>query len=174
MTERRLRARERSELWGLLPSAMTLGLVLAETVPMGVPHLTGAGPLLTVTSVYYWTIYRPDFMPAPLAFVVGIATDTLSGGPVGLMALVLVAMHGFCTARRPTLAGLGFAVGWAGFLVVALGAMTLAWLTASLYFLTLIDPRPIILQVVVAAALYPALIWTFGQAERLLPSRDRL
>ena len=139
--------------------------VLFEIVPLGVRHLADVAPLLGLIAVYYWSIYRPQLIPAPFVFAVGLVHDLLSGGPLGLMALVLVALHIFCVSQRRVLIGRSFGVGWFGFMLVAPGAALLEWIVASIYFMHPMDPVPLLVQLVLTIVLYPPLNWLFNRVE---------
>lgn len=150
----------------LAPSVIGVTLILLALLPFGVPHFAPVMPLLSVIAVYYWGVYRPDLLPAWAAFALGLAEDALSGGPLGLMALVLALVQAVCVSQRRFLAGAGFVVGWSGFILVAGGAALLIWAISSLYYLHLFDPRQTLAQWGLTVFAYPLLAWTFLLAER--------
>ena len=166
-----LRSRLLRLLLGLTPTVLTLLLVVVSAVPLGLPYFASISPLMAMMSVYYWSIYRADLMPAPAVFLIGLAQDLVSGGPLGLMALVLLLVHGLCVSQRRVFLSKPFLVGWWGFMFVAAGAVTVAWVLACLYYLSWFDPRPVAAQLVLTVALYPPLTWLFSRTEtRLLRS----
>ena len=166
-----LRSRLLRLLLGLTPTILTLLLVVVSAVPLGLPYFASISPLMAMMSVYYWSIYRADLMPAPAVFLIGLAQDLVSGGPLGLMALVLLLVHGLCVSQRRVFLSKPFLVGWWGFMFVAAGAVTIAWVLACLYYLSWFDPRPVAAQLVLTVALYPPLTWLFSRTEtRLLRS----
>ena len=152
-------------LQATVPAATLVFLAFFEALPLGLPHGSVVMPLFTVIGVYYWSIYRPDLVPAPVVFAIGLLHDLLAGGPIGLMALLLVALHALCAAQRRVFVGKSFAVGWWGFAMVAIGVGALDWLVASLYYLHLMNPRPLFVQLILTVVLYPALNWLFNRAE---------
>ena len=152
-------------LQAMVPATTLVLFAFVEALPLGLPHGAMVMPLFTVIGVYYWSIYRPDLVPAPLVFAIGLLHDLLAGGPIGLMALVLVALHGLCVAQRRVFVGKSFAVGWWGFAMVAVGVAGLDWLVASLYYLHFMNPRSLFVQLLLTVALYPALNWLFNRAE---------
>jgi rod shape-determining protein MreD len=162
------RARALHLLLALAPTALTLVLVLLSAVPLGLPYYSNVAPLLAVTSVYYWSIYRANLMPAPAVFLIGLMQDMIGGGPFGLMALVLVVVHGICVSQRRVFLSKPFLVGWWGFVFVAAGASVVAWVVASVYFLAWFDPRPIAAQLLLTVALYPPLTWLLSRTEAQL------
>ena len=141
------------------PFALSLLLVVVHVVPLGVPTLPQVAPLLPLMAVYHWAIYRPDLLPAPAVFVIGLLQDALTGVPVGINAAVLLLVYGGVVGQRRFFVGKSFAVTWMSFAIVAAGAAQASWLLASLYHVTLLDPRPVFVQFLLTAALYPALAW---------------
>lgn len=158
--------RLRLALRGLVPVTATFALVLIAVVPLGIPYFAPVTPLFTVMAVYYWTIYRPDLLPSYAVFAAGLMQDVLSGEPVGLMALVLLLVHGVCLSQRRVLAGKSFLVGWFGFSLVAAGAAFVSWLLVSIYYTQLVDPLPGAVQLGASVALYPVLAHLFGLGEQ--------
>ena len=76
-------------------------LLIAAPRPLG-PLPT---PLLPVMIVHFWTVARPGLMPALLAFVAGLLIDLLTGAPLGLWALGLLAVSAAARAMRDQVAG---------------------------------------------------------------------
>lgn len=161
----------RHDLWTLAPGALGLLLVLIACLPLGLPHLSIVAPMLPLMAVYYWSIYRPELMPAPVVFVIGLVQDALTGAPMGAGALVLVLVQGVCVSQRRILVGSSFGVGWLGFAMVAAGAAGLGWLVAALFYLSLVNPIPALVQLGLSVLLYPPVAWVMLRAERLMPRR---
>lgn len=155
-------------LRGSVPMLLTLLLVLLGSLPFALPYFSILCPLFAVMSVYYWSIYRPDLMPLGAAFLIGFFVDVLSGGPMGLMALVLVLVQAMVASQRRAFLGKSFAVGWWGFGLVATGAVLLSWLISSVFFTQVLDPLPAIGQLTVSIAVYPLMLLLFGSVQRTL------
>ncbi|MDP6873847.1 MAG: rod shape-determining protein MreD [Alphaproteobacteria bacterium] len=138
-----------------IPFAVSLFLVLAAMLPYGLPKSSLAAPVLALISVYYWSVFRPELMPAGAAFLLGLMVDVLSGGPPGLNALVLILVHWAASGQRRALAGKSFAVGWLGYLLIAAGAAVVNWFFASLFHTTAIESVPLIVSHAIGTAAYP-------------------
>lgn len=138
-----------------LPGVLTVLLVFVGSVPIGVPFVGPMLPALGLIAVYVFAIQRPELMPHWLAFLVGLLQDLLSGGPLGLNALVLLAVQGFCSAQRRVLVGRTFVLNWAAFVLVALAAALASWLIACIYFFALVAPADALLQVAITVTLFP-------------------
>lgn len=139
------------------PALLTLVLIVFDVVPLRLPEFAVIVPSFALMSVYFWTLYRADLMPAPVVFGLGVFQDILSGGPLGVGAFVLLAAHGAVMNQRRVLMRRTFAIGWFGFFGVALGAFTLNWLIMTALSLTLFDPLAAGVQYVMTVALYPVI-----------------
>lgn len=161
----------RRDLWVFAPGALGFLLVLIACLPFGLPHMSAAAPMLPLMAVYYWTTYRPELMPAPVAFAIGLVQDALTGAPMGASALVLVLVQGVCVNQRRLLVGSSFVVGWLGFAMVATGATAASWLVAAFFYVALVNPVPALLQLGLSVILYPPVAWVMLRAERMMPRR---
>ena len=151
-----------------IPALTLLLCIFVTTIPFGLPYLADVTPFLSLIAVYYWSIYRPDLMPAAVAFAGGLLQDVLTGGPVGLLALVLVLVHGIGVSQRRVFLGKSFQVEWWGFGLVTAGAIFFAWAAASLYFTMFIEVRPFVVQALLTVAIYPLVTRLFSRAARVL------
>ena len=138
-----------------IPFAVSVLLILAAVLPYGLPKSSLAAPVLALISVYYWSLFRPELMPAGAAFLLGLLVDVLSGGPPGLNALVLILVHWAASSQRRALAGKSFAVGWLGYLLIAGGAAILNWFVASVFHVTVIESVPLLVSHAIGTAAYP-------------------
>jgi rod shape-determining protein MreD len=151
-----------------IPGLTLILCIFVATIPMGLPYLSDVTPFLSLMAVYYWSIYRPDLMPAVVVFAGGLLQDVLTGGPVGLLALVLVLVHGVGVSQRGVFLGKSFQVEWWGFGLVTVAAVLFGWAAASLYFTTFIDSRAFVVQALLTVAIYPLVTRLFSRAARVL------
>ncbi|MBT5195414.1 MAG: rod shape-determining protein MreD [Rhodospirillaceae bacterium] len=138
-----------------IPFAISVLLILTAILPYGLPKSSLAAPVLALISVYYWSVFRPELMPAGAAFLLGLMVDVLSGGPPGLNALILIIVHWAASGQRRALAGKSFAVGWLGYLLIAAGAAIINWFVASLFHATVIESVPLLVSHAIGTAAYP-------------------
>ena len=152
----------------LFPFALTLALLLASLVPLPLPAYASVTPSFMVMAVYFWTLHRPDLMPASAVFAIGLLQDFLTGGVLGVSAIVLLAL-GFATgSQRRFLGGALFVTVWAGFVVNSAGAAILAWGLNTLSAGTMFDPRPALFQYLLTVGLYPSMGWILARAQRAI------
>ncbi len=147
-----------------------LGLLLAvlSFVPYGSPEFSVIMPSLTLPLVYYWTLYRPEAMPLAAAFAIGLWQDILVGGPLGLMALLLVLTRGVIENQRQVLLTQTFAVGWMGFALMSAALTVLAWMVAGLWWDHAFAVWPFIAHWGLGAAAYVPLAAGFRQIDKLM------
>ncbi|MCC6466741.1 MAG: rod shape-determining protein MreD [Alphaproteobacteria bacterium] len=141
------------------PAVLTLVLILLDVVPLRLPEFAVITPSFALMSVYYWTMYRAELMPAPVVLALGVFQDIVGGGPLGVGAFVLLATHGAVLTQRRVLMRRPFAVGWVGFVGVALAAFTLTWVIMAVLHLALFNPLAAGMQYVMTVALYPPVAW---------------
>ena len=155
-----------SGLRGAVPLTLTVMLVLLSAMPLGVPALGPIMPLFPLMAIFYWVIHRPDRMPYLGTFLIGLFQDVLVGTPMGMSALVLVAVHAAVASQRKFFHGKSFMVVWSGFAVFASGAVALNWILASAFYATFATPTPALFQLVLTMALFPCLTWFFRLVRR--------
>ena len=155
-----------------VPFVLCLVLVLITALPLTIPYIGSVTPLFALMAVFYWCIYRPDYLPPYAIFIVGVLYDVLGGGPLGLTALLLLLVHAFIVPQRRVFHGKSFFVEWFGFAIVALGLGAIGWLAASIYFVTPMQPLPVIGQTGLTIAFYPCIAWMISQVHRRLVRRE--
>src|ERR1051326_2111912 len=74
----------------LLPSVTLIVAALISVLPVRAPGYAALTPAFTLMAAYHWTIYRPDLSPPWVLFGIGLLEDLLTGGPVGVTALLLL------------------------------------------------------------------------------------
>jgi rod shape-determining protein MreD len=150
----------------LTPFGLTLTLAIVALLPIPVPGVSAVTPLLTVMAVYHWSVARPELLPAHAVFLIGLAQDMLSASPVGLNAMVLLAVYGIVVWQHRFLTGKSFGIVWLGYAVVSAGATLLAWLLAALYFGEAMPVVALAIQYLVSLGLYPLLGWALLHWQR--------
>ncbi len=111
-------------------------------------------PMYALMPIYFWSLVRPDLMSPGWVFVIGLLHDILSGGPIGVWALSLVATYAIMDRQRDAFAGLS---GWGailGFATAALVACTTQYAIVSLYWWRLMPVGGSIKEFAVTALLY--------------------
>ncbi len=136
-----------------VPAASIAALLLVSLVPWIGDR---AAPALAVTAVHYWAGRRPDLVPAPYVFAVGLTHDSVADAPFGLMALAYLFVLGAARSQRFLVVGQPFAVGWAVFAVIAFTASVIIWTGASLYYSAMLPIGAPVAVLLLTVLTYPA------------------
>lgn len=152
----------------LMPTLTAIGCVLAAVVPSHLPTFITVTPAFALMAVYFWTLHRPDLLPFPAVFVIGLLADLLEGAPLGVSPLTLLLAYALVLSQREFLLVRGFAMIWLGFLAVAAAASALQWAVASLFYGMLVDVRAFLFQGVLTVAVYPVVSYLLASVQRML------
>jgi rod shape-determining protein MreD len=162
----------RVDVWlrSTTPTLITLVLALLPALPIRLPGDFTIVPALTLMSVYYWTIYRPDLLPLPTIFGVGVLEDVVTGAPLGLTALTLLGCWALVVGQRRIFFGRPFGIVWGGFLLVAGLAATAGWMLSSLLVLRPLPLGQSAAHLAATVLVFPVLVWFFiNTHRRVLP-----
>lgn len=138
-------------------------------VSFSLPHAGDFKPFFLLMAVYYWSIYRPTLIPAAYTFTLGLIMDLQTGLPVGLSALMLVAIQMVVQRQRVFLMGQPYVTVWIGFAVVALINMIALWLVISLFSLSLMPIISPLIAVGFSIVLFPLASLILLGVHRILP-----
>lgn len=150
------------------PTALTVLLVLVNALPLHAPGMARVVPVLPLMAIYHWAVFRPELMPAYAVFLIGVLHDVLWGTPLGVSALVFLAVQGTVAAQRRFLVGKTFMIVWLGFVLVAAGAAVLAWILVSLFHFAVVDARAALVQYLMTVGTFPLISGLFLRWQRRL------
>lgn len=155
------------------PASTTILLMLVTQAPFALPGQAALLVAVTLAAVWFWSVFRPTAMPPLLVFVLGLLMDLLGYQPLGVGVLTLLLTHGIAGRWRRMLAQQSFATLWFAFAVLGTVVALLIWgLTALLRF-RLLPLSPALFQVVLNAALYPAIAIPLGMAHRSIANPEQ-
>ncbi len=159
---------QRLDLWAraLSPFAITVLLILASVALVRSPEVAPVMPFLALAAVFYWTVFRPDLLPAWAIFALGLFQDLITGIPLGAGVLALLVVYLTVTAQRRFFSAASFFMLWVSFILIAAIATLAMWLAASALLGQIVDPAPALLQLLATIAVYPCLAWLLGQAQQ--------
>ena len=155
----------------LTPFAISAALILLSVIPIQVPAIGSVAPNLGLVAVFYWTVYRPDLMPAIAVLPLGLWQDLLNGAPLGLNALTLLIVYGVIVFQRIFFRGKSFLVVWWAFGLTAAFAAFVFWLAVVGWHLRYVDPTPLVFQAVLTLAMFPFLYWLLSRVQRSIARR---
>ena len=148
------------------PAAITVLLLLVATAPLGLPGQAQLQQALVLSGVFFWSLFRPDAMSAPVVFLIGLLADLVGLLPIGVSVFVLLSAHGLALRWRRTLIRQGLLFIWALFAVVACFAAMMTWLLSALLMVRLLPVAPALFQFALSVAVYPAIAALFSHAHR--------
>ncbi len=123
-------------------------------------------PLIPLVVVYFWSLYSPRHLPAASIFLIGLAQDLLSGGPLGLWPAVYLAVQYVAMSQQSYFVGREVHVVWMGFAVAAASVSIILWLFMSLLSSTLLPLGGLAFQMLTTIAVYPVFAIVFGKLHR--------
>jgi len=135
-------------------------------LPLGLPGQAVLRPAYAMACVYFWSLYRPSSLPAPVVALTGLLLDLLGISPLGLWAVLLLVLQGATLASRRHLIPQFFLLNWLVFTAFAATASAAAWAAQSILTLSILPLFPLAAQLLAAAGLYPALAALFIRAHR--------
>jgi rod shape-determining protein MreD len=150
----------------LAPGALTVVLVLAMGIPLGLPAQHGVMPVPALAAVYFWTLYRPGLMPPLAVFAIGVLSDLLSAAPLGLNPLLLLLLHAGVLTQRRVLTRQSFLLVWLVFALLTAAILSLGWGLRALLAFRLLPIEPALYEYALTVVVYPALSWLFVRVER--------
>jgi len=156
----------------VLPIATTMLAALLSIEPLHLDGYAALTPAFTLMATYHWTIYRPNLLPAPWLFLIGIIQDLLSGGLPGETAVTLLLARAILLPQRHYFVDRPFPFIWAGFTLLTGGAVLLSWALHSLLAAELLDLRGPVLRAVLTVPAFPIASFLLGRSQRALIGAD--
>lgn len=150
------------------PFLLAALLVLLFRLPVQTDGLGWAMPHVTLAFVYYWNLHNQEAIPVTALFLLGLIEDFASGAPLGTSPMILISVYVILANQRRFFKNRSFAVGWAGFAIVAAPAMAFSWLLESFYRGQPMPVGPMFLSLVITIAAYPILGGIFGRYQRMV------
>ena len=92
--------------------------MLLTTLPFGLRDQGQLMPAVTLASVWFWSLFRPGSLPAPIVFLLGLLFDLLGYLPLGLGVLGLLLAQAIALRLRRGLVRQGFPVVWLAFVLL--------------------------------------------------------
>lgn len=152
----------------LTPFVLSAVLVMFSAMPIYLPTYGPVAPNFALIAVFYWTIYRPDLLPAVAVLFLGLWQDILIGSPFGLNSIALLSAHGAIAFQRTFFQGKSFGVVWWAFGITAALAAFVFWLITMGYHLAVVDPAPLVFQFALTLAVFPFLTWLFARVHHAI------
>ena len=158
-----------AQLRSLMPLVTTVAAVTLDQLPWPGAGLEAAGSLTTLCAVYFWSLYRPDLLTPSAAFAAGALYDALAGLPLGATSLVLLLVRNLMVTQQRFFLTRPFPVIWACFILLAPAVMAARWLIVCLWWGRVFDLSPVLFELALTLALYPAVSWLLSRVHNHVP-----
>ncbi|WP_417319468.1 rod shape-determining protein MreD [Emcibacter sp.] len=158
---------------GLMPFLLSLLLAIITVLPYKIPYFGNLMPFLTLIAVYYWTVVRPELLPVSAVFIIGLLQDILGGGPLGMMALLLLLVRQFVLLQGRNFLERDFLFNWLIFVIISLVFGFSSWAVASIYYKTVLNYWHAVGQSLLTIAMFPVITWGFGKVRKRLKGDKR-
>lgn len=155
------------------PGTTSVLLMLLSLAPFGLWGQAALLPTVSLTCVWFWSLFRPAAMPPPVVFLIGVLLDLLGFLPPGVGALTMLITHGIALGLRRFLSRQRFAVVWLIFITVSCGIAAISWLLVALLTFSFVPIAPVLFQAGLAAAMYPAVAIPLLLAHRSIADPDQ-
>ncbi len=138
-----------------VPACGAIMTMILLALPGILPFQPALRASIVVISVFFWSLYRPASLPAPVILLIGLLLGLLGGSPLGLWAVLLLLEHGAVLRLRRRLMAWSFSRVWLIFTIMSLGIGAMQWLARCLLALTALPVSPIALETCAMVLLYP-------------------
>ncbi|MEX6632059.1 rod shape-determining protein MreD [Hyphococcus lacteus] len=153
-------------LKAITPTILGLLGVIILAAPIRLFEGFAPTPIIPLVVVFFWSIYGPDSLPSVSVFLIGFVQDLLTGGPLGLWAMVYLFTQFIVMSQRSYFLGREQKVVWVGFAFAAAGAGIILWLVMSLMSGVLLPVRSLVLQLAATILIYPLFGAAFSELHR--------
>ncbi len=142
-----------------IPAASVFIFILFSAVPLPLPYIGSIAPALGLAAIYYWAIYRPDLLRPTAVFVLGVLSDVIHYLPIGLTALVFIAVYQLALSQRRFFVKQIFFMLWLGFGAVSFLSSLVNWTVMSFYESTMLPFIPVLMQFLMTLMFFPLPAW---------------
>ncbi|HQT61552.1 MAG TPA: rod shape-determining protein MreD [Acidiphilium sp.] len=147
-----------------LPTAVIVVVVVLLALPGLFPAASDVRAGFVMSSVFFWTIYRPAALPAPVVALIGVLLGLIGDVPLGVWSVLLLLEQAVAGMSRRILLRQGFMVIWLAFAGCALAVVTLEWLARMLLTFSTLPVLPTVLEFVTCVLIYPLVVVPLARA----------
>lgn len=162
---------ERLDFWARASIAYCLMAFLFILNISALPYpLSSADKIpFILIAIYYWSIYRPTFLPPIFVFAAGLLFDLLSDGPLGLYAMLFLGAHWLISDQRRFLMAQSFFIIWLGFGVLHTGILLIEWIVFGIVNMHFASLRTILSPITLGFLSYPLVSFAIHLTHKMLP-----
>jgi rod shape-determining protein MreD len=150
--------------WVISKSFLML-LALMSAVPTRINGLQNFKPLLALTAIFYYTLYRPQLFSIYFIVFLGLFEDIIFGTVLGSNALINLVFYMITSAQQKFFLKEPFWVVWVGFTLSILIICCINWLLMWILVGKLLLSYDIVMQWLLTSSLYPIMHFLFSKVK---------
>lgn len=138
-----------------IPFFFSFFLLLFGMLPWRVSFFSHFAIPIIYASLFFWAVYRPESLSAPVVFLLGLSADLLTIAPLGYYTLLFLLFYWGVLLERRFLVGRSFLFLWGAFCIFVCLLIVGQWLLASLLNLSWLSFWFFMGQGLLLMAVYP-------------------
>lgn len=140
----------------LVPSFITLLLLLISVTPIPLWGANYITPLFPLISIFYWERYKNRYIPFTFIFVIGLLHDAMIGNLIGISSLLYIIFVTIIYSNNRRSIGDNSFIGiWGYFAILLIIISAIKWVIMSFSGNYISAILPVILQVLITICFYP-------------------
>lgn len=151
-----------SPSWRLYRLYPLITLFLALCIDFSFSHYS----CLIFCTLFYWSLYRPLFVPLLFLFLLGITYDIFHGNLLGQSSFIFISLFTLTVYIRRNLTASSFPLVWGIFGLILTIIIFINWLLYSLSALSLLPYTDFLIQFFITLLIYP---WVSFFLDKLTP-----
>ncbi len=152
-----------------LAQLSVLVLFLLDFVDFGTSFSIDIKPYFILICIYFWSIYRPSLLIPIYVFALGLIFDFVLNYPVGLHAILFVAIQWIFRDQRLFFIGQPYVIVWMGFALTCFVVMSLEWVLFSLLIDMVYSFNIVLYGTLTSTMIFPLVTLLFNAIYRKLP-----
>ena len=139
----------------MLPTAAIVVVMVLLALPGLLPAQAELRAGFVMSSVFFWTLYRPGALPAPVVALIGVLLGLLGNVPLGVWSVLLLLEQAAVGMSRRLLLRQGFMLVWLAFAGCVAIVVALEWVIRATLDLTLLPIAPALMEAGISILFYP-------------------
>ncbi|MEO1017992.1 MAG: rod shape-determining protein MreD [Pseudomonadota bacterium] len=157
-----------------LPFSTCLIASFIDLLPIPSASPEAVSPSLTLAAVFFWSLHRPDLFSNFVCFGFGVFVDAVGGAPMGMTALIFLAVRSMLMTTERYLVAKTFFIVWFYFILISVLAVFLKWILGSLWSQSLLSGEAFVVEWLLTIAVYPFVTLVLSTLHNAFPKNDEL
>jgi len=152
-----------------IAQSVVLFLFFLGLISYALPFSEAVRPYFIIICIYFWSIYRPTFLVPAYVFALGLLFDMLLNYPIGLHALLFIAVQWVIRDQRLFFLGQPYVIVWMGFVLTCFSVMLLEGLFFTVLSENIFDFYRILYGTLISMLIFPLVTLLLNMIYRMLP-----